>query len=208
MHATPIVRIIDDDASTRRSLRFLLQSVALAAEEYESAEQFFQRWNPDAPGCIVLDLRMPGVGGLEIQRRLVEARCRIPVIFLTAYGEVATAVTAIKAGAEEFLTKPISEQALLDVIQSALKKDAALRRRLSEESSARARMQTLTGREREVLQGVLAGKVSREIAEDLSISRKTVDMYRGRIMEKMQVSSLAQLIRVCVRAEDAESLGG
>jgi two-component system response regulator FixJ len=201
MNLTPIIRIVDDDPASRRSLRFLLQSVSLAAEEYPSAENFLRNWDPGAPGCVVLDLRMPDMSGLEIQRRLTEAGHRIPVIFLTAYGEVPTAVLAIKAGAEEFLTKPISEQALLDCIQRALKKDVDRRRRAADTGSTRNRIASLTSREREVLEGVLAGKVSREIARDLSISRKTVDMYRGRIMEKMGVDSLAALIRVCVRAE-------
>ena len=197
MSAEPsIVFVIDDDQSVRESLRNLLRSVGLSVRTYESAQEFLTAERPDVPGCLVLDVRLPGVSGLDLQRQLVQANIQIPIIFITGHGDIRMSVEAMKAGAVEFLTKPFRDQDLLDAVQQALERDGIARRHRAETAVLQLRYESLTPREREVMVLVAQGLANKQIADDLKVSEPTVKLHRGRMMHKMEAASLADLIRI------------
>jgi FixJ family two-component response regulator len=191
----PIVFVIDDDDSVRRSLERLLRSVDLDVETYASAQDFLRKPMPDRPACVVLDLRLPGPSGLELQESLIRSGHDVPIVFISGHADVPSSVRAIKAGAVDFLQKPFSDQALLDIIHGALLRDRDARRDRAEIADIRLRFDTLTPRERDVLRLVIQGRLNKQIAGDLGISEKTVKFHRGRVMEKTQAGSVAELVR-------------
>ncbi len=192
----PTIFIVDDDAAVRDALKLLLRSVGQAVETYSSAQEFLDAYSEDRPGCLVLDIRMPGMSGLELQQRLNEKHSILPIIFITGHGDVPMAVEAMQAGAVDFIQKPFRDQDLIDRINQALEKDSANRAALGERNDIRRRLETLTPREREVLDLVVHGKANKVIAGDLKLSQRTVEIHRARVMEKMQASSLAHLVRM------------
>jgi FixJ family two-component response regulator len=191
----PIVFVIDDDDSVRRSLERLLRSVDLDVETFASAQDFLRKPMPDRPACVVLDLRLPGPSGLELQESLNRSGHDVPIVFISGHADVPSSVRAIKAGAVDFLQKPFSDQALLDIIHGALRRDREARRDRAEIASIRVRFDMLTPRERDVLRLVIQGRLNKQIAGDLGISEKTVKFHRGRVMEKTQAGSVAELVR-------------
>ena len=192
----PIVYVVDDDASIRDALRNLFRSIGLRVEAYDSAQAFLSGKRVDAPSCLVLDVRLPGLSGLDLQRQLREANIQVPIIFITAHGDVPMSVRAMKAGAVEFLTKPFRDQDLLDAVQEAIERDHATRRRHAETAQLSERYESLSIREREVLGLVVRGLPNKEIASELGIVDATVKLHRGKVMRKMQAASLAELIRM------------
>jgi len=188
------VHIVDDDPSIQRSLRRLLESVGLNSECYSSAQDFIERRNADAPGCLLLDVRMPGLSGLELQDHLRSKACMLPIIFLTGCGDVPMTARAMKAGAVDFLQKPFNEQELLEAIERALARNCQMRQEQAERRKVQMRLRLLTPREQEVLERVVAGKTNKEIAAEFGITEKTIKVHRARVMEKMQADSLAQLV--------------
>jgi FixJ family two-component response regulator len=195
------VYIVDDDAAIRDSLSWLLESISLPCKAFAGAAEFLAEWDPSVPGCLLLDLRMPGINGLELQEKLSRDGHQIPIIFLSGHGDVPTAVRAMQSGAAEFLTKPFSEHYLLQRVQSALERDLEQRAKRRDMEVLQARYELLTPRERQVLHLVIAGRVNREIAEELSISPKTVELHRSNLMKKMRSDSVAQLTATCMRIE-------
>ena len=190
------VFIVDDDDAVRSSLRLLLKSVGLQATAFPSARDYLAAWDPDQPGCLVLDVRMPGMSGLELQEELNRRGAIVPVIFITGHGDIPMAVEAMQHGAFDFLQKPFRDQDLIDRIQKATERDAANRAQLREKEQIRIRYESLTPREREVLTLVTAGKANKVMAGDLGVSQRTVEIHRARVMEKMHAASLAQLVRM------------
>lgn len=190
------VFIVDDDEAVRNSLRLLVKSVGLTAATFASAQEFLSSYDPSHPGCLVLDVRMPGMSGIELQQHLNLRGAVIPVIFITGHGDIPMAVEAMQQGAFDFLQKPFRDQDLIDRIQRALEKDRASRVELSERQRIRERRDSLTPREREVLELVTSGKPNKVMAADLGLSQRTVEIHRARVMEKMGASSLAQLVRM------------
>ena len=188
--------VIDDDASMRRALDNLLRSVGFEVELFASPQEFLQSQRPDRPGCIVLDVRFPGRSGLDIQRDLASADARLPIIFITGYGDIPMSVRAMKAGAVECLTKPFRDQDLLDAVGTALEQDRARRAGDLRLSELRTRFDTLTARERQVLALVVAGRLNKQIAGELGVSEMTVKMHRRQVMRKMQAAGVAQLVRL------------
>jgi two-component system, LuxR family, response regulator FixJ len=199
----PIVFVVDDDEAVRSALRLLLKSVGLTANALPTAQQFLATYDPAQPGCMVLDVRMPGMSGLELQQQLNLRGAVIPVIFITGHGDVPMAVEAMQQGAFDFLQKPFRDQDLIDRIQKALGKDQQNRAQLGERSRNRERFESLTPREREVLALVASGKPNKVMAADLGLSQRTVEIHRARVMEKMGVSSLAQLVRIVMDLNSA-----
>jgi two-component system, LuxR family, response regulator FixJ len=199
----PIVFVVDDDEAVRSALRLLLKSVGLTANALPTAQQFLATYDPAQPGCLVLDVRMPGMSGLELQEQLNLSGAVIPVIFITGHGDVPMAVEAMQQGAFNFLQKPFRDQDLIDQIQKALARDQQNRAELSERSRNRERLESLTPREREVLALVVSGKPNKVMAADLGLSQRTVEIHRARVMEKMGVSSLAQLVRIVMDMNSA-----
>src|SRR5580700_3838310 len=199
----PTVFVVDDDEGVRNSLRFLLKSVGLPARALASAGEFLESYQPSQPGCLVLDVRMPGMSGLELQQQLNLRGAVIPVIFITGHGDIPMAVEAMQQGAFDFLQKPFRDQDLIDRIQRALTKDQTNRAELLERSRIKQRLETLTAREREVLELVTSGKPNKIMAADLGVSQRTVEIHRARVMEKMGASSLAQLVRMVLDLKDA-----
>jgi FixJ family two-component response regulator len=195
------VFIVDDDDAMRSSLRLLLKSVGLPAVAYPSARDFLAAWNPEQPSCLVLDVRMPGMSGLELQEELNRRGAIVPVIFITGHGDIPMAVEAMQHGAFDFLQKPFRDQDLIDRIQKAITADAANRAQLLEKERIRARWESLTPREREVLALVTAGKANKVMAGDLGVSQRTVEIHRARVMEKMEAASLAHLVRMVLDLE-------
>lgn len=194
--AHPTVFVVDDDESVRSSLRFLLRSVGLESRTFASASEFLENYDPAHPGCLVLDVRMPGMSGLELQQQLNLRGAVIPVIFITGHGDIPMAVEAMQHGAHDFLQKPFRDQDLIDRIQRALAKDSKARAALGEHESIRARLDTLTPREREVLALMAQGKPNKVMAHELGVSQRTVEIHRARVMEKSGAASLAQLVRM------------
>ena len=192
----PVVFIVDDDDAVRGSLRLLLKSVGLAATALPTAQEFLDKYDPQQPGCLILDVRMPGMSGMELQQQLNVRGATIPVIFITGHGDIPMAVEAMQQGAFDFLQKPFRDQDLIDRIQRALAKDVTTRTELNERSRLRERLDSLTPREREVLALVTSGKPNKIMAADLGVSQRTVEIHRARVMEKMHASSLAQLVRM------------
>ena len=198
---TPIVFVVDDDPSVRRAIKRLVGSVGLQVELLESARDFLQAKRPDVPSCLVLDIRLRTTSGLDLQRELTKANIPVPVIFITAHGDIPMTVRAMKAGAVEFLTKPFRDQDLLDAIQIALKKDRARREREAEIAGVRERFESLTPREREVVALVVSGMLNKQIAAELGTAENTVKVHRSRAMGKMQAQSLADLVKMIDRLQ-------
>lgn len=196
----PTVFIVDDDSAVLKGLRLLVKSLRLHVETYLSAQEFLDSYDPARPGCLVLDVRMPGISGLELQEKLRQRNINIPVIIMTGYGEVAVAVEAMKKDAMEFLEKPISGQVLFDRIQKAIAKDARIRQEQAAQKTITSRLELLTSRERQVMDLVIAGKLNKVIARELGISQKTVEFHRSNIMKKMKVESLAELVRLVIES--------
>ncbi|MBV1879534.1 MAG: response regulator transcription factor [Pseudomonadales bacterium] len=192
----PSVFIVDDDKSVREALLFLMKSVQLNASAYASAKEFLTLFDPDCPGCLVSDIRMPGMSGLELLQELQQRNSQLPIIFITGHGDVPMAVGAIKNGAEDFLTKPFRDQELLDCINTAIDKDKQLRSKKDAKDAIIRRLSSLTNREKQVLDKVVAGKANKVIAADLSLSHRTVEVHRSHVMEKMQARSLAELVKL------------
>jgi len=201
----PVVFVVDDDASMRAALENLLDSVGLEVHAFASPQEFLQAKHPDAPSCLVLDVRLPGKSGLAFQEDLINTGISLPVIFITGHGDIPMSVRAMKAGAVEFLTKPFPEQALLDAIHAAVERDRARRRDAVIVADLKARYATLTERERQVLKLVAAGRANKQIAGDLGISEVTVKVHRGQVMRKMRVRALADLVRMADRLDAAAS---
>lgn len=193
--ASPLIAIIDDDASFRRSTARLVRAAGHKVQIFGAAVDFMNSQQRSATSCIILDVRMPGLGGLELQKELARAGGQIPIIFVTGHGDIPMSVQAMKAGAIEFLTKPFREQDLLDSIHQALKRDRAVRRENAKLQDLRARYQSLTRRQRQVLSLVVAGKLNKQIAAELHTVEKTIKFHRARVMRKMGVASLAELVR-------------
>jgi FixJ family two-component response regulator len=194
--SAPTVFVIDDDVDVRASIQGLLKAVGLQSESFGTAEEFLRNQRTDGPGCLVLDVSLPGVSGLELQRKLFDAGVRIPIIFITGYGDIPMTVKAMKFGAVEFLTKPFVDQDLLNAIQQAFDRDNLMRHQQGEISELRKRYESLTARERQVMGLVVSGMINKQIAFELGTSEVTVKIQRGRVMAKMQVESLPDLVRV------------
>ncbi|MBI4756436.1 MAG: response regulator transcription factor [Betaproteobacteria bacterium] len=198
--AVQIVHVVDDDEALRDSLAWLLESRGLQVRQYASGEEFLAAPLDEVPGCLVLDVRMPGIGGLELYERLQVRGCALPVIFITGHGDVPMAVTALKKGAADFIEKPFNDQALLHLIQDCLARDRDARVRRLRDHAAAGRLAQLTARERAVLDLVVAGKLNKQVADILGISVKTVEAHRARVMEKMGVRSVAELVQAVIQA--------
>ena len=199
----PTVFVVDDDEGVRNSLRFLLKSVGLATRALGSAGEFLETYKPNQPGCLVLDVRMPGMSGLELQQQLNLRGAVIPVIFITGHGDIPMAVEAMQQGAFDFLQKPFRDQDLIDRIQRALERDSRSRTALDQHARIRERLDSLTPREREVLALMTRGKPNKIMAADLGVSQRTVEIHRARVMEKSGAASLAQLVRMVMDLEAA-----
>ncbi|HXP39472.1 MAG TPA: response regulator transcription factor [Candidatus Acidoferrales bacterium] len=197
----PIVFIVDDDASVREALKSLIRSVGLHVELFGSATEFLETQRPDAPSCLVLDVRLPGISGLDLQHRLADANVHIPIIIITGHGDIPMSVRAMKAGAIEFLTKPFRDQDLLDAIQVALERNRTRRQREAEIAVFRERFESLSPRERDVVTKVVSGMLNKQIADEIGIAENTVKVHRSRAMEKMQAPSLADLVKMVERLD-------
>jgi len=196
---SPTVFVVDDDAAIRKAVLRLLRSAGIAAAAFASPSEFLAQHDPTSPGCLVLDIAMPGFNGLQLQTALGEKGSSLPIIFLTGHGNVSKSVQAMKHGAFDFLTKPVKDRDLLTVVRAAIETDAFVRREKAKMSEILAHLDTLTPREREVLEHVVAGKLNKQIAGDLSITEATVKMHRARVMVKMKIQSVAELARLAER---------
>lgn len=191
-----VVFVVDDDPSVRSSLKFLISTVGLQVETFESAETALQKLSPEAPSCLVLDVRLRGLSGLDLQGELAARNCQVPIVFITGHGDIPMTVRAMKAGAIEFLTKPFRDQDLLDAIRLALQRDQARREQEKELTELQQRFDLLTSREREVISLVAAGKLNKQIADQLGTAENTIKVHRSRAMEKLGAGSLADMVRM------------
>ena len=204
MKSEPTVFIVDDDQEVREALELLMQSVGLATETFSSAQGFLDQFDPERPGCLVLDIRMKGMSGLDLQERLGQESSHPPVIIITGHGDVPVAVRAVKAGALDFIEKPFNDQVLLDAVHRAIQQDAERRGQISRLADIRARLSRLTPREREILDLVVAGKRNKVIAIDLGISQSTVEAHRAKVMEKMEAGTLSDFMRMMLAVAPTE----
>ena len=198
----PCVYIVDDDEAVRGSLRFLIRSVGLLAQAYDSAVEFLKSYDPRQPGCLLLDVRMPGMSGLDLQQELNRRGATIPVVFITGHGDVPMAVAAMQHGAFDFLQKPFRDQDLLDRVQRAMARDSESRSRLAARAEILARLAALTPREAEVMRLVTSGKANKVVGAELGVSQRTVEIHRAHVMEKMRAGSLAELVRMVLDAQE------
>ena len=196
MTSVPVVFVVDDDPAVRSSLEFLISTVGLQVETFDSAEAALQRVLPDAPSCLILDVRLRGLSGLDLQRELAARNCQIPIVFITGHGDIPMSVRAMKAGAVEFLTKPFRDQDLLDAVRIALERDRARREREKELAESQNRFNSLTVREQEVISMVVAGMLNKQIADQLETAENTIKIHRSRAMKKMHAQSVAELVRM------------
>ena len=203
MTQTPVVFVVDDDPSVRSSLKFLIGSVGLQVESFDSADALLQRKLPDAPSCLVLDVRLRGLSGLDFQHELAARNCRMPIIFITGHGDIPMSVRAMKAGAIEFLTKPFRDQDLLDAVRIALAKDRERCDRKKEVSDLKERFNSLTPREQEVISLVVSGMLNKQIADRLGTAENTVKVHRSRAMEKMHAQSVPELVKMLAKLESS-----
>jgi FixJ family two-component response regulator len=197
--APPTVFLVDDDPSVLKALTRVLREDGFSVRTFESAEAFLTRPGPDAPGCVVLDVNMPGLDGLELQQRLAAEGDLLPIVFLSGHGDIATSVRAIKAGATDFLTKPVEARTLVAAVRAAIDERQSLRKALADSAALRQRLASLTPRERDVLAGLAAGKLNKQIASDLGVVEQTVKFHRARIMDRMQVKTSAELMTIAGR---------
>jgi RNA polymerase sigma factor (sigma-70 family) len=204
MNAQATVFVVDDDQAMRSSLKWLIESVGLAVESFASADEFLRSYYPGRAGCLLLDVRMPGMSGLELQEYLLEHQIEIPVIIITGHGDVHMAVRAMKSGAVDFIEKPFNDEMLLDAIRNALTLDDRRRETRAAKAAIAERLEQLTPREHEVMEMVTAGRSNKEIANVLGVSAKTVEAHRARVMEKMQAGSLAELVRMAIAATEED----
>jgi RNA polymerase sigma factor (sigma-70 family) len=204
----PIVFVVDDDASVRNGVEDLLRSVGLRVETFGSAQEFLKRERSEAPGCIVLDVRLPGPSGLEFQRTLTQAGVHLPIIFMSGYGDIPMSVRAMKSGAIEFLTKPLKEQELLDAVQTAIERDRARLQEARVLAELQKRFDSLTHRERDVLALVVVGLLNKQIAAELGLSEMTVKVHRSQAMRKMQAKNLVDLVRMADKLGVTSRPGG
>ncbi|MCB1725240.1 MAG: response regulator transcription factor [Gammaproteobacteria bacterium] len=195
-HQKPVVFVVDDDQAMRNSLKWLIESVGVHVESFSSADEFLSQYQPSRSGCLVLDVRMPGMSGLDLQEHLAKRNIQIPVVVITGHGDVPMAVRAMKSGAVDFIEKPFNDEVLLDAIRRAIAHGEQQRSHHSEHLQIQQRLQNLTPREYEVMEMVTEGRSNKEIANTLGVSAKTVEAHRARVMEKMQAGSLAELVRM------------
>ncbi|MGH8672044.1 MAG: response regulator transcription factor [Burkholderiales bacterium] len=199
----PTVFVVDDDKAVRDSLRWLIESVGLNVEIFANSREFLEGYKPARPGCIVLDVRMPGISGMELQEKLASLQVTVPIIFITGHGDVKMAVRAVKAGALDFIEKPFNDQELLDRVQRAIQLDAENRRAIEERSAIARRLERLTPREREVMELIIEGRLNKVIAARLGLSSKTVEAHRAKVMEKMQTKSVSVLVKMVLSSKRA-----